>query len=524
MKKYFLPTATILVVAVYLALRVPGLAQAPIFVDEANYSVWVAQMLGSPCLQTALIPWTDDKVGILPWIIAVLDAAGWPGQWGPMLLWRYVSIALGLVTVALLMTMARRLAGPDPSRRGLAMIAAGLGWAVWSAAVIHERMAIFDGALTAAWLFAIYVMETLPRDRIPTRRAAYAGFAVALPAIVKLSGLPALGIGGLTMLWHWRRGRLSGRGLLAYAAVNAAIAVPPVALCLGYGTLAMACRLHMQAGGPGYLENFSSLVRQFGSMMLLSSFPIALAFMLIGAIEALRPGRSEESAGPSWLLLWVCLPIAMIFAIGKYPGVFTRYYLPFAAPLWIAFGLGVATLSAVVARKTRTPAALCGAVFLCGSLAFPAWQSVLWQTDPGRELFTDRDRAQYVTGWPSGRQVGSLRAKIEPLTARGPVELITFNNYTNPASAIRYIERRRPDRFRAIQVRSQAEAVRLLAQPPPSGTRLLLDGGGPGEFDPKLLPASARLFWEFRQTDPWIHTQRVWWVPDSGYTSPAANR
>ncbi len=506
------PNRTLLILmlplAACLGLRAPGLWRAPIFNDEAIYSLWVAQMLGHPSLESALLPWHDDKMGPLPWSVAVLDAAAWPGKWGPLLLWRYMSLACGLFSTGLIMLLAWRMAdGPDPRRRRLAAFAAGLGWAVWPLAVMHERMALFDGPLATAWLVAMLAVQTLPR-RGSTRRAAAAGLACALPLAIKTSGLPALAIGGAVCVYLWVRERIGARQLAAFCAAAAAVALPLLALSASFGTFATIQHRYLQSGGGHLGADFPVLLGQLARLLWFSIFCPALALMAIGALTK-RSGQSGPDASRLWLAAWSLLPIGLMLLVGKNGTVYTRYYLPFLAPAWVAFGLGAAWLLG----RLPGPAAIGLMLLACVG---PTWQSLTWIKTPDRALLADQDHHQYVSGWPSGRQVETLRAALEPLYARGRVDFITFNSYANPAAALQYIERNRPDRLRIVEVKTTAEAARLLAEPSPGATRLLFEIAGRDPFDAAQLPHGAATLWSFHSGAPWPHDQKVWWIPPAG--------
>lgn len=495
----------ILPLAAYLGLRAPGLWRAPIFNDEAIYSLWVAQMLGHPSIESALQPWHDDKMGPLPWSVAVIDAAVWPGKWGPLLLWRYVSLFCGLISTCLIMSLAWRMAGPDPRRRRLAAFAAGLGWAVWPLAVMHERMALFDGPLVTAWLIAMLSIQTLPRESISPRRAILTGLACALPMAIKTSGLPALAIGAGFFLYKWARSRIGIRRLIGFLAAASIIALPLLSASLYFGTFSTIHHKYLQPGGGHLGGDFAILLAQLARLMWFSIFWPALILIFIGALT-----RRTEQTGPEasrlWLAAWSLLPIALILLIGKNGTVYTRYYLPFFAPAWIAFGLGAAWLS------SRLPLLLALTLMFFGCVG-PAWQSFVWRKTPDHALLLEQDYHQYIAGWPSGRQIENLRAALDPLFARGQVEFITFNAYANPAAALQYIERNRPDRLRIVEVKTTAEAVRLLTEPPPHPTRVVFEIEGRDPFDASLMPANAKPLWSFHSGGPWPHDQRLWWIP-----------
>ncbi|MCE5228095.1 hypothetical protein LLG95_00670 [bacterium] len=499
--------------AVYLGLRLPGLWHAPIFNDEAIYSMWVARMLGRPGIETALLPWRDDKFGFFPWLVATIDAIGWPGAWGPLLLWRCLSILSGLVTVCLIMAMAWNMAGTDARRRTIAALAAGLGWAVWPLAVMHERMALYDAPLTAAWLVAMAAILMLPRIRaISVRRSLLAGLACALPMAIKMSGLPSLAIGAAVFLLLFKRDRIGMRQLLAFGLGAAVVAIPLFAISVACGTLATIHVKLLQPSGRAIGSDLVLIAGELGRMMWISIFWPGLTIMAIGALAGVRAKSGfdyehgyEHEKFRYWLLVWSILPIAIILLAGRYPTVYTRYYLPFLAPAWIAFGLGIAWLWTFLPR-------LLVLAFVFFSLVAPAWQSFLWIKTPDRALLLDQDRHQYVEGWPSGRQIASLRDALDPLYARGPVEFITFNSYANPSLGIQYLERR-ANRFRVVEVRTAADAVRLLADPSPHPTRVLFAVAGRDPFNPKLLPKNAKLLWSFHSGGPWPHDQRLWWLP-----------
>lgn len=493
--------------AVYLGLRAPGLWRAPIFNDEAIYGLWVAQMLGHPSVETALLPWHDDKMGPLPWSVALLDAAAWPGKWGPLLLWRYVSLFCGLISVCLIMFLAWRMAGPDPRRRTLAAFAAGLGWAVWPPAVLHERMALFDGPLAMAWLIAMVSIQTLPRESISLRRAILTGLACALPMAIKTSGLPALAIGAAFILYKRNRARIRTPQLVGFFAAAALVSLPLLALSVSFGTFSTIHHRYLQADGGRIGGDFAILLAQLARLMWFSIFWPALILISIGSLTR----RSEETgrdASRLWLAAWSLAPIALMLLIGRNGTVYTRYYLPFLAPAWIAFGLGAAWL------HSRLPRRFAVALMFLGCVG-PAWQSLVWTKTPDRALLLDQDFHQYVAGWPSGRQIVNLRAALEPLFTRGPVEFITFNAYANPAAALQYIERTRPDRLRIVEVKTATEAARLLTEPSSQSTRLLFEIVGRDPFDPARLPPNAAVFWSFHSGGPWPHDQKLWRIPPS---------
>jgi hypothetical protein len=493
--------AVVAVWLVYFSLRLPGLARAPLFNDEAFDGLWVAQLLGSPGLETAFAPWrAAGKVGLFVWFVAFLDGLAWPARWGPLLLWRGLAVIAGAISTVLVMIVARRLARPLADRprtirlEWSAAILAGLGYACWPAAHIHERMALFEAPLVATYLLAILAAARLRAGPpIARRLACLLGLAFALPVAVKLNGAPALALGWATAAWQWRRGAIDRTtfGWIIFASL------PPALLAVGpaiaQGSLGGMAREHLQAGAGGGLDPRSMVLiaRDFAAAYFHSiNLPI-LILLLWGADAAVR---SAGRTAVYWLA-WTAAPVALIIATGHPASVFSRHYLPFLAPAWALLGIGLADLLGRGRGRVRQAILYVATALSIGLLAY---RSIGWTMHPEQMPLTPGDRNQYVAGWPSGRMLPALQAQMEAL-ARGdrPVEVLTLHDFQNPSVGLAYLYRLRTDQFRVRGVGSIEEVRRLLGESDAAVTRVWLDLGDSARAPEFVAAAQLTPLWSW---------------------------
>lgn len=341
------------IVLVAFALRAWRLGDASIWWDE-GLAVWA---LRKPFLETTL--WTAGDVhpplffwSLWPWMRLA-------GQSAYAL--RFNSLVWGLLTVVVGLALGRRLGG-----RG-AGLAAGLLLAVsplqvtWS---IELRMYMLAGlCVLVALLAALTWVETDRRRWLLTYLLA----ALAALHTVYLCGV-ALAVVNLGLLWAALRRRIGWQRYGRWLATQLALTL----LFLPWWRLASG---RMQSWSsiraptaPGFvLELGASLLASGRSVDLAAGRPTSLAFWLglglatalalptprrlrlgrparLGSATGLEPTRNAPWVAARVLGLFLVLPPLAIWAATQPRSIFyapqleARYFLPFAAPIYVLAG------------------------------------------------------------------------------------------------------------------------------------------------------------------------------------------
>ena len=154
----------LIAIGVYLLFRIPAITRLPVFVDESSYLYW-AQLVRQDPGENALVSMTDPKPPLHTWLLAL--ALGLAGD--PLRVGRLLSVALGAVTLPVVLVLATRLDGlltprappnsgrPPVSRSDLAQLFAVALFVTSPYLAASQRMSLVESLFlleetTIAWL------------------------------------------------------------------------------------------------------------------------------------------------------------------------------------------------------------------------------------------------------------------------------------------------------------------------------------------------------------------------------------
>ena len=370
-----------LVAAVALALRFARLESWPVFLDEDTYTQAAMDMLQLPWPD---VLWRSSRYPTLKMPL-LFFVQGWliPLVGDPVLAGRLVPAALGIVSSLLCFELGRRVGGLSVG------ILASVIYALSPLAVLHERMVLQDGPLTAATLATVLLLWSA-LERGSWRLAAAAAAAGAIAIQCKVPGLAVIGV--LAMLGVATRGPLLSQlrlvGLTTTGPLLSAALVRLTPLGSDLGREDRFVPVHTLAQLRFNVETLLDGVHTY--------FPLGMsAAVLVGLVllarERPRVALVFACGLAAWTLPWVLLS----------PLVSPRYLLP-SAPY--ACVLAALVLFRVHARARRAQSAL---GWLAGAgglvlLAASAYGSVQLVFNHRAAPMSALDRWQYQSGWPSG--------------------------------------------------------------------------------------------------------------------------
>lgn len=304
---------------------------------------------------TAQSLWRDE-VDALRFALAppaqLLNTFSQPGQNGPLYFlllrgWvalagsgefslRYSSLLPGVVSVALTFALGRRLFGRSVGLTGAALVAVS-PYLVW-----YGQEAKMYALLTTLALLSLYALHraTCGRARwwvvvvIATSLAMYNHILAAL--LIPLQ---------MALLLIWRpAGR---RAWLGAAAAFAALTLPYLPLLAWQLPMALAPAetgypfMPLQTMLTVLLNGYSVGLVPWGSTAVLVPFAL---LMLVGAVTQAQVPKRQRNA--TALLVWLLLPVVLVFAISLIRPLFTDRYLIWVAPaFYLLVALGIAGLA-----------------------------------------------------------------------------------------------------------------------------------------------------------------------------------
>jgi 4-amino-4-deoxy-L-arabinose transferase-like glycosyltransferase len=451
---------------VFILVRGQGLLALPMFSDEAIYLRW-AQLVRAGHPWVSLI---DPKPPLHFWMLA--------GVWGwardPLLAARGLSVFAGVVSIPGLMLMCEELgllqreratnrtAGPAPSGRILGLLAAVL-MIFCPFLAFYQRLATADALFVAEMLMAGWLGLCWGRRVMTGLRAWPAAMAlgVAMGAAMMtrqglsytLWGIPVAGVA-----LHFSRGvakRRWGRVLMQFVLA----VVVAMVLWLPYLTTEL----------PRFTENARAEAAQpadvSGWTVVKQRILYQEQFTEAGDSRLALAAKNAESAGVwffdylTWpvlaasvlglaaialrrqwrllvlLLVWLGLMLGPVIVLGNV--VYSRYVLAGAPALLIAAAYFVAeVLTWALSTRLWPVLTWTGAgVILAAILLLPLRQIVLQATRWWEQTLTAADRAQYITGWTSGRATQKALTFLKGYAAGGEVVVITDNGWGLPADA-----------------------------------------------------------------------------------------
>lgn len=424
----------------FLLTRLPYLGSRPFFVDEATYAQmgWVISQEPS----RLWLPLTDGKTPLHLWSAAL----AWPvlealGVSDAATVVRLVSVFWGAWALVGLLLLVRRFTGE------LGALLAGLWWLSLPFPLLHDRLGITDGMMTAAaiWLALLASQASRAAHLGPAWYAAlaagaYGCYLVKPQAVLLLpvALLPALLRGWSTPKAGQRAAHLGGALLIA-AAVLLGVRLtaglnPAVELERGVDSILHKTAFYLEWDAP-LSTRLALLAENAGHtasvLLAYAGWPVLLAG-LVGLALGCAAGQREMLLAAAWLAgstapLWAVLVL-------WYP----RYYCLAVPPL------------------------LCGAVYLAGRLprrlSAEGWLGVLlalsltqtarldWDliTAPLRTRYVEKDRFQFVTGQTSGRGMEQVTEWVLARAAEGNVTIIVDTYLGHPGDSLALATRHQP--------------------------------------------------------------------------------
>ncbi|MBI2599382.1 glycosyltransferase family 39 protein [Candidatus Daviesbacteria bacterium] len=141
-----------LIIAGYFILRLPNLTLQPIFADEAIYIRWAQIMRSEQTLR--FLPLSDGKTPLFMWTMIPLFKV----FSNPLFAGRFVSVISGLVTLAGVFLLARKVFGLKTA------LWASLLYAITPYTVFFDRMALVDSMLASFSIWSLYFALWLIRS------------------------------------------------------------------------------------------------------------------------------------------------------------------------------------------------------------------------------------------------------------------------------------------------------------------------------------------------------------------------
>ena len=351
------------------------------------------------------------------WIVALFRTS----NQDPLPAARALSIFFGLFAMAGAYFTAFRLAGIK------AAIFAGAFWVLAPFTLFHDRLAIYDPLVAALSAWALYFSASFA-DRHQTRSALLFGVMTGLGLISKdlvyfFFGYPMAFAAAsllrkdfLRLRAYWKIA-VFGYGV-AVAILIAVVAFPYMKYNLGFvqsSKFFMSKSELAQLPFSKWLENLYIISKAYSHYLgatLLVSAAAAFAFSLIKRKWALLAVS----------LCWVGPSVVFVF-VSK---LFYSRYLLFTLPaLFVAAALLVDRAGEWFSTRSKASYSIF-ALLLVGLLVAPALPLFgKIATDPIHSNLTEKDRWQYVEGWPSGYGADQIVRAIDREARKGPLTLFT---------------------------------------------------------------------------------------------------
>jgi 4-amino-4-deoxy-L-arabinose transferase-like glycosyltransferase len=454
------------VAGAYLATRVLFATRFPYFFDEGTYAGFAEQ--GSESPSELFVSLTIAREPLQIWLAILPLKLGFD----PLTAGRIVSVAAGLVTVAVVGLLGRRLGG------------AAVGWAAAGLAVllpffvVHDGIGIYEPLVTLIMGAALLVQIDLARrPRVAT--GLLLGVVLAAGVLTKRNTLPALALlPASLLLLDWsppgRRERLR-----TFAAAVAVAAVPVVVAMLVLRSSAHWPRYEELsrpgAGGVGFagVRPLGDVLRDpfaFTAQAWSAYRPALLSYVTVPLLVATAAGGAlawrTRPRLTAVLVLWIAVPFAVALTFGTLS--FPRHVMYLLPPMLVlmAYALVRGARAAFGAWPRRTALAACAAgaaVALGPALAFDA--RVL--AHPDRARYPGPDDLQYVRGTQAGGPWPAVANEIERRAIGPRVDVVLHRSYADvlrfllhPEGRFRLIDTRRPEAWKAqLLVRDESAFV-----------------------------------------------------------------
>jgi 4-amino-4-deoxy-L-arabinose transferase-like glycosyltransferase len=384
------------ILSLYLATRIAFVDGFPPFSDEGTFALlsakasrarsdlFISLTIGHPPLHAWLgIPWI--KLGV-----------------DPITAMRIVSVLAGLLTVAAVALLARRLGGT-----AAALAAAGL-CVVMPFYVVHHGIGIMEAVVTSLMAAALYVqVELARRPGVPL--GAVLGLVLAAALLTKENTKPALALVPLSLLcFDWspegRRERLvrwvAGIGVAAIMVVGAQLLLHASSRYPQLEAARNSPFYTVRTVGEVLSDPFASWGKAWSAYRPAFAEYVTLPLLAAAAAGALTAWRRWRGL-TALLLAWIAVPFGISMSFATFP--FPRHVMYITPPAIVLMGVALVAGGRWLARSlSARVAAGVGAAALVVVLA-PAIR-VDWRllSDPAAARYPGLDDAQYVTSTGGG--------------------------------------------------------------------------------------------------------------------------
>ncbi|MBI5567363.1 MAG: glycosyltransferase family 39 protein [Chloroflexi bacterium] len=341
-------STAVIVILVWLAfaVRVSSLASQSVWWDEAF--TWQTTSHGWDNLWHMLQ--TGDRNPPLYFVLTTLWGSF--GGWREFSL-RFVPLASGLISVAFLFVLARRLFGSDAGTWTLFIAAGAPGLVAYSQ---EARMYALFFALTAATLY--FAVRSAERDFADRRAQTTLLIVEALLLLTHYFAVPLIAALNVLVVGYFfkRRAPLSEYGRWLIGQLMAAL---PLIVWTVWVFSAPDSLIQATEQPP----SFSALMQQVTALWLTgvrdldgSLGPLTLTGLIVIGV-AIRGAWLIDRRHTQGLLIFGALSLAIGFALTQLLTAFhPRYLLAFSVPVWVLFG---AALSQIKAKLLALIVAVC---------------------------------------------------------------------------------------------------------------------------------------------------------------------
>jgi hypothetical protein len=407
----------------------------------------------------------EGREGLYQALLMVETSTG-----GGLIGYRILSVWLGMLTLALIYALGKRLFSPLAGLAATALLAVGMFPVILSRTVTPETvLPLFVTAVMLALAYSMAVSGDQPN--VQSRTAAFGALGILLglgfylhPISIVVALFSTLFI--VTVVFARRS---MSRRALSYTwfavVIMIVIATPYVISSIQRPELAAAGRLLVNDPGKSVLDSIGAGIN--GWFTLGDSNPefnlpgrplidlVSGVFVIIGLLVALRGWRHSRYA--LVLLALLFLTPSALLAVNSPNFLATAPLLPLVA---LFFGLGVTTIYSGFPRNTR----IIGALALVALLAF----NVIWVT---RDLFTRWSNLPEMQAAYNTR-LGQIARYIDQTAANTPTVICTSNlrPQNNPVSLTN-------TQMLALMMHREDVTLRYAD----CGTALIFTGGGSRE-------------------------------------------
>ena len=402
--------------ALYAGIELALLWRFPVFFDEALFAAESQTLADNVTRANAFLAVADNHGVLQRWLA---DLGIWAGLESLTAI-RLVSIASGMVTVAAVAALARRV---DERAAPFAAVAAAL----MPALVVHSAVGIADPLAVAAIAVTAWLVVRIAEA--PTRGAAAACSAAVFAAVLtKKTGLLAVALvplGGVVVMRTWPSGRRPLRAWLAASAV--AVAGGALAWCalrlLAPGRLREIGAFYGRKQYEPLSDALAHLPRHLGGALSdfggVTAAYATLPLLVLAGYGLLRCVRARPDVA-AVLGLWALAPFGLAVAAARFP--YPRYILPVFPVLAVLAGVGLAGLWAWLGGLTdrRWLAPLMTIAAFVPALAFDARVVA----HPDRARYPGQDDYQYVSGFAAGTAWPQLARALRERARERPERVV----------------------------------------------------------------------------------------------------